>query len=150
MRIVPASLALFVLSSGCASGGPRTVPVLSPTQVEEPVTAVLMAAFAADCQRQHADSLWDRDATVVADGELRHAPPRFAGVGLGGEVAITASRLELRQRLAWIYVEYRWSQLQAGLAQEGKATVLLVPRESGPGWVIVHAHSSSRDREKGS
>lgn len=117
--------------------------MLSPSAVEEPVTAILLAALNADNRFESADSLWDPDATVVANGELRNEPPRFAGIGLGGEVAITSSRLEIRQSLIWVYLEYRWLSLKDGAAREGKATVLLIPRGDGSGWKLVHAHSST-------
>jgi hypothetical protein len=117
--------------------------VLSPGVVEEPVSAVLTAALNADSRAEAADSLWDRDATVVANGALRLGPPRFAGIGTGGEVAITSSRLEVRQTLVWVYLEYRWLSLKDGAARDGKATVLLTPRSEGVGWRIVHAHSST-------
>lgn len=107
------------------------------------MSAVLTAAFAADARVEAADSLWDHDATVVANGTLRPEPPRFAGIGTGGEVAITSSRLEVRQSLVWVYLEYRWLSLKDGSARDGKATVLLVPRAGGLGWKIVHAHSST-------
>ena len=111
--------------------------------MEEPVTAVLTAALAADGRFEAADSLWSPDATVIANGEPRDGPPRFAGVARGGEFAITSSRLELRQTLVWVYLEYRWLVMQTGVAKEGKATVLLTPKPNGLGWVIVHAHSST-------
>src|ERR1051326_8457018 len=79
------------------------------------------------------------------------APPRLAGVEPGGEVAISSSRLEVRQSLVWVYLEYRWLSMTGGLAREGKATILLTPRAGGSGWRIVHAHSStSGARELGS
>lgn len=106
------------------------------------MTAILAAALAADGRGERADSLWDPEATVIADGDIRVDVPRFAGVGAGGEVAITESRLDLRQTLAWVYLEYRWSELKAGLVREGRATILLTPKPNG-GWRIVHAHSSS-------
>jgi hypothetical protein len=111
--------------------------------VEEPITGVLTAAVDADARLEAADSLWDPDATVVANGERRTGPPRFAGVESGGEVAISSSRLEVRQTLVWVYFEYRWVSMKDGLAREGKATVLLTPRPGGSGWRIVHAHSST-------
>ena len=126
--------------------------VLSPGVVEEPITAVLTAALQADGRNEPADSLWDSQATVVANGQLRAGPPRFAGIaaGGGGEVAITSSRLELRQTLVWVYLEYRWLSVTSGVAREGKATVLLTPRSVGSGWRIVHLHSSTPGGQGGS
>jgi ketosteroid isomerase-like protein len=123
------------------------VAVLSPGVVEEPVTAVLIAALAADSRHEAADSLWDPDATVVANGQMRYGPPRFAGVGAGGQIAISSSRLEVRQSLVWVFLEYRWLSLPDGPAREAKATVLLTPRQDRGGWKIVHAHSSTGTRD---
>jgi hypothetical protein len=146
MRWMPPSgiLVLFGLS-GC--GGPAAVPappppVYSPGVVEEPITSVLLAALDADRRFLTVDSLWDPEASVVADGSPRYAPPRFAGIEAGGEVAITASRLELRQSLVWVTFDYRWISIRDGVAREAKATALLTPRENG-GWKIVHLHTST-------
>jgi hypothetical protein len=138
-----ARLALLVHLAACRGAGAAPTALLSPSVVEEPVTAILTAALNADNHAEPADSLWDPGATVVANGELRSESPRFAGVGLGGEVAITTSRLEVRQSLIWVYLEYRWLSLKDGAARDGKATVLLTPRPDGSGWKIVHAHSST-------
>jgi hypothetical protein len=135
---------LVLLAAGC--GHPQAAapaPVLTPGGVDEPVTAVITAALDADSRMATADSLWDSDATVIANGELRYAPPRFAGIEAGGEVAITSSRLEVRQTLVWVYFEYRWLSVKEGLARDAKATVLLTPRSGGAGWKIVHLHSST-------
>jgi len=102
----------------------------------------MQAAFEADARGERADSLWAPDATVIADGALRDEPPRFAGIGSGGAVAITQSRLDLRQGVAWLYLEYRWSELKAGAFSEGRATVVLTTGGDDR-WRIVHAHSSS-------
>ena len=143
MRWIGSSVGLVVLVSACAKPLPAPPPsILSPGVVEEPITAVLMAALDADRRMTTPDSLWDPDAAVISNGELRYAPPRFAGIEAGGQVAITSSRLEVRQTLVWVYLEYRWLSVADGLAREGKATVLLTPR-SGGGWRIVHAHSST-------
>lgn len=104
---------------------------------------MLTAALSADSRAEPADSLWDPDAIVIANGQLRNAPPRFAGVSAGGEVAITSSRLEVRQSVAWVYLEYRWLSVREGTARDGKATLLLTPRQDGLGWRIMHAHSST-------
>ena len=75
--------------------------------------------------------------------ERRLLPARcFAGIDAGGDVAITSSRLEVRQSLVWVTLDYRWISMMEGIAREGKATVLLTPRENG-GWRIVHLHSST-------
>jgi len=142
MRWARRSAAVLLLI-GC--GGSRTtgIPILTPGAIEEPVTAVLVAALEADSRLQTADSLWDPDATVVANGELRLAPPRFAGVEPGGEVAITSSRLEVRQTLIWVFLEYRWLSVKESVARAGRATVLLTPRSEGAGWRIIHLHSST-------
>ncbi|NOT09482.1 MAG: hypothetical protein HOP28_14925 [Gemmatimonadales bacterium] len=130
-----------LLCAGCGTTV-TAVPALSPGVVEEPVTALIAAALDADRRLAPADSLWDPDAAVVADGALRYAPPRFAAVEPGGDVAITSSRLEVRQSLVWVYLEYRWLSVKDGLARDAKATVLLTPKPGG-GWKIVHLHSST-------
>ncbi len=146
MRWTPNSLSILLLAVACgvrpsAPAGPP--PVYSPGVVEEPITAVLVAALDADRQFTTVDSLWDPEATVVANGSPRYAPPRFAGIDAGGEVAITSSRLEVRQSLVWVYFDYRWISVKEGMARDGKATVLLTPRAGGAGWRIIHLHSST-------
>jgi hypothetical protein len=142
MRWIGNSVRLVALVAACAKPQPAPAPILTPGAVEEPITAVLMAALDADRRMTTVDSLWDSEAAVVTNGELRYAPPRFAGIEPGGQVAITSSRLEVRQSLVWVYLEYRWLSVADGLAREGKATVLLTPRSTG-GWKIVHLHSST-------
>lgn len=136
-------LPISLLLAACVQTRTPPTAVVSPGVVEEPVTAVLTAALDADRKFESGDSLWDGDAVVIANGALRHAPPRFAGVEPGGEVAITSSRLEVRQTLVWVYFEYRWISLKDAVAREGRATVILTPNKEGTGWRIVHAHSST-------
>lgn len=146
MRWTPRSgLCVLLVVVGC--GGPAAVPpgpppVYSPGIVEEPITSVLLAALEADRRFLTVDSLWDPEASVVADGSPRYAPPRFAGIEAGGEVAITGSRLEVRQSLVWVTFDYRWISIRDGVAREAKATALLTPRDGG-GWRIVHLHTST-------
>lgn len=137
------SASLGLLLAGCASPRAPAAAVMSPGLVEEPVTAVLTAALDADRKFESADSLWDSDAVVVANGASRDAPPRFAGIEPGGEAAITSSRLEVRQSVVWVYFEYRWISVRDARAREGRATVILTPKAGGAGWKIVHAHSST-------
>ena len=136
-------LGALLLAAACSTTQTSRTAVFSPGAVEEPVTAVLTAALASDSRSEPADSLWDPDAIVIANGRPRFGPPRFAGIGTGGEVAITSSRLEVRQSLAWVYLEYRWLSVREATAREASATVLLTPRQDGRGWKIVHAHSST-------
>ena len=153
MRWTAADALLALVAAGCGATGAVRNPsrAYSPGVIEEPITAVITAALDADRRLESADSLWAPDATVIANGELRTAPPRFAGIEAGGEVAVSSSRLEVRQSLVWVYLEYRWLSMTGGLARVGKATVLLTPRADGSGWRIVHAHSStSGARELGS
>jgi hypothetical protein len=136
--------AVLLLAANCAGAHPTPTLVLSPGAVEEPISAVIAAALQADSQLSTtADSLWAPDATVVANGVLRDQPPRFAGVAPGGEVAITTSRLEVRQSLVWVYLEYRWLSMKDGAARAGRATVLLTRKTDDSGWRIVHLHSST-------
>ncbi len=145
MRWTAAEVLLALAATACGGAGQVRAPApsYSPGVIEEPITAVLTAALDADQRLQSADSLWDPEATVIANGERRTGPPRFAGVEAGGELAISSSRLEVRQSLVWVYLEYRWLSLTNGTAREGKATVLLTPRTDGAGWRIVHLHSST-------
>jgi len=145
MRSTPDRLAalLLVVACGGRSGAPPGAPpVYDPGTVEESITAVLVAALDADRQFTTVDSLWDPEASVVANGSPRYAPPRFAGIDLGGETAITSSRLEVRQSLVWVSFDYRWISVKEGTAREGKATALLIPRTGG-GWRIIHLHTST-------
>lgn len=147
MRWIGNSVWWVSLIAACAKPQAATPAVFSPGVVEEPVTAVLLAALDADRRMATADSLWDPEAMVIGNGQLRYAPPRFAGIEPGGQVAITSSRLEVRQTLVWVYLEYRWISVADGLAREGRATVLLTPRNDGGGWKIVHLHSSSASEQ---
>ena len=137
------SAAITLVLAGCASGRATPVATLSPSAVEEPVTAAISAALDADRRLSPADSLWDPEALVVANGTLRYAPPRFAGIEPGGDAAITSSRLEVRQSLVWVYLDYRWISVTQSLAREGRATVILTPKPGGVGWRIIHLHSST-------
>ena len=147
MRWTPPNGILVLLAvAGCGGRSafpPGPPPVYSPGVVEEPITSVLLAALDADRRFLNADSLWDPEASVVADGSVRYAPPRFAGIEPGGEVAITASRLEVRQSLVWVAFDYRWLSIRDGVAREAKATALLTPRSAGGGWRIIHLHTST-------
>lgn len=142
-----APLALLCLVAGCGATV-RSAPVEPDFVVEQPADESLLdlitVALTADSRLEPASLLYADLATVVANGESRPLPPRYAGLRPGGEVSIVSSRIEVRERLAWALVEYRWVSTTEGSAREGVATFVLVPAErGGAGWRILHAHSSS-------
>lgn len=139
-------LALLAPAAACAT----TTTTVTPATIvlEEPVDQTLLnlvtTVLLADARLEPATPLYAEGATTVANGEARHFPPRYAGLAPGGEVGITSSRVEVRQGVAWAYVEYRWISTAAGAAREGVATFVLVPAAGGGvGWRVLHAHSSS-------
>ncbi len=143
---------LLVLAAGCAA--PRAGSPVSPTsyssstaprsaEAADVVSDVIAAALAADATLLSADSLYSPSALIVADGQHRSLPPRFAGVEAGGQVNIASSQVEIARGFAWAYVEYRWLSTKSNLAREGRATLVLVPGKSSSSWIIVHANSSA-------
>ncbi len=100
MRWTAAEVLLALAATACGGAGQVRAPApsYSPGVIEEPITAVLTAALDADQRLQSADSLWDPEATVIANGERRTGPPRFAGVEAGGELAISGRRGRGRRR----------------------------------------------------
>lgn len=115
---------------------------VAPVAADDRLSDLVAAALDADARLEPADSLYTDDALIVADGQPRQGPPRFAGVGTGGTVAVTSSRLEVRGATAWVHVEYRWLSAREGTAKEGRATLVFTPDDKGA-WRIRHAHSSS-------
>jgi hypothetical protein len=135
----PLAIILFFL--GC--GGQAPAPTLpGPVASDDRLNEVIAAALEADARFDAADSLYLPEASVVANGVERIQLPRFAGVGEGGAVAVTASRLEVRGGVAWAQVEYRWVSTRDAIAREGQVTFVLVPDGQGA-WRIRHAHSST-------
>jgi ketosteroid isomerase-like protein len=127
-----------------ACGGSPTVAI--PAQVavapDDRLTEIVAEALQADARLEPFDSMYTPDAMVVADGEVRYGPPRFAGISGPGSVAVTATRLEVRGPMAWAQAEYRWVAAARDSAREGRVTFILVPNEKGA-WRIRHAHSSA-------
>ncbi len=119
-------------------------PVMAHEAADESLMNLISAALAADARLEPATPLYAEGATAIANGEVRHFPPRYAGLTPGGEIGITSSRVEARQDVAWAFVEYRWISTAEGSAREGVASFVLVPATGGGvGWRILHAHSSS-------
>jgi hypothetical protein len=140
MRRIPV-IVLLVLA--CGPRGPAGPPTLEgPLPLDDLASTIVTEALAADARLASADSLYETGATVVADGEVRYRPPRYAGVAPGGAIAITSTRTELRAGLAVIQVEYRWYSTVAAVVREAVATFIIGPNARGE-WRIRHAHSSS-------
>lgn len=137
----------LVLLAGCGSAARQatsTVSVVVEQAPDESLLDLISAALAADARLEPASPLYAEGATVVANGEARHLPPRYAGLMPGGEVSVGTVRTEVRPGVAWATVEYRWVSAAEGTAREGMATFVLVPAGAGgAGWRILHAHSSS-------
>jgi hypothetical protein len=143
-----ATALLFLLLGGVGAagcGGRAAAPVFQPDQnAEGTVNDLVGRALEADArQTDPGDSLYAPYATIVAEGRTRLTYPRYAGVDGPGEVAITASQLEVHPTLAWADVDYRWVAKDGATIHPARATIILAPRGSSGGWWIVHAHSSS-------
>lgn len=139
-------VAAALLALACAGGrGPgRPIPQIVEQAPDEGLLNLVAAALAADARLEPAAGLYAGDAVTVANGEVRHYPPRYAGIAPGGVVGVTSSRIEVRPTIAWALVEYRWVSTAEGVAVEGVASFVLVPAERGEvGWRIRHAHSSA-------
>jgi hypothetical protein len=137
-----AGIALLILAAAC---GQRQTPQPRPVATERAemvINQVIDHALQADGRSERADSLYAPHAVVIADGKVRRAAPRFAGVGPDGEIAITNTQLEIRGTAAWGDVEYRWLSSRSNQVRVGRATFVLTPAQGRQGWWIAHAHSS--------
>lgn len=129
---------------GCGGSSQLVLPAAGATP-DDRLSEVVTAALEADARLESPDTLYAVDAEIIADGMARTGAPRYAGIGTGGSVAVTSSRLEVRGTVAWARLEYRWVPGNQGVVREGRATFVLSPNEKGA-WLIRHAHSSSPDR----
>lgn len=130
---------MLLAAAACTGRRPARLPSITATtgQIEVTVRAALERDAAAD---HTADTLYAAEAIVIANARLRHAAPRFAGVGPGGRITVAAVTVTALTGVAWAMVDYRWINLETRQAEAGRATFVL---EQRPGaWRIVHAHSS--------
>jgi hypothetical protein len=137
---------VLLLLAGCVSlpAPESSVPLVVHEAPDESLMNLVTAALVADARLEPATPLYAEGATLIANGEARHFPPRYAGLAPGGEIGISSSRVEIRQDVAWVFVEYRWISTAEASAREGVASFVLVPATGGgAGWRILHAHSSS-------
>jgi ketosteroid isomerase-like protein len=135
---------IAALLLGACGGGPPAVVIPPETSMapDDRLSEVVSDVLQADARLDPLDSLYAADALVIADGEVRYGPPRFAGIDGRGSVAVTATRIEVRGSMAWAQAEYRWVAAAGDSAREGRVTLVLTPNEKGA-WRIRHAHSSS-------
>jgi len=137
-----AQLAATIFLSTACGGTPALIPQDTSIQPDDRVVDLVSVALQADAREETADSLYVKDAVVIADGEIRHGSPRYAGIGGRGTVAVTSTRLEVRGSMAWVQAEYRWVAAAGDSAREALVTLILTPDEKGA-WRIRHAHSSA-------
>jgi SnoaL-like domain len=145
MRWVSARLVLAGLALGCGAAsapGPTPRPAPGVAAAADRIAELASAALSADAQLQSADSLYAPGAEIVVNGEHVSSPPRYAGLGTGGQVVVSASRVDLAGRFAWALLEYRWLAPDRNLLREGRATFVFA-QQADRRWLIVHAHSSS-------
>ncbi len=144
-RWAPLALLLAAACAGAtgpaAAHGPAPRVVAESPDAQGEVERVLEALVTRDGAGGAPDSLFAPDAIVLAGGNARLAAPRLAGVQAGGQSAITASQISVRDGVAWGVVDYRWFSTDQNLVRLGRATVLLLPRRTKPGWWIAQLHS---------
>ncbi|HEV8509760.1 MAG TPA: nuclear transport factor 2 family protein [Gemmatimonadales bacterium] len=143
-RVAIVLLAAAVAACVSRTTTPRqtaTTPGGVASGTTDEVQALVRLALTLDAAGdRRADSLYASDALVVGNARVRLAAPRFAGIGSGGRVTISAAAATIQGRLAWVLVDYRWVNPAERRAEAGRATVICERR--GDGWKIVHAHSS--------
>lgn len=144
VRSLTAALSLVVLGSCSSQPAITTVPARAgiAAATDAQLTDLIEAIVTGDAKGVPNDSLFSPMGTVVANGQIRFSPPRFAGVQLGGESAVTSSQLTVREGVAWAALEYRWFNSELTQVRVGRASVIFVPRPKG-GWWVEQLHSST-------
>lgn len=133
----------LLLILGCGSSPMPQVKPQPGGGNELEISRIIEGALEADSRGEPAESLYAPFASVIAEGRLRREPPRFAGVAVQGEVAITNTQLQTRGTAAWGNLEYRWVSNRSNRAQVGHASFVLTPAQHRAGWWIVQLHSST-------
>jgi ketosteroid isomerase-like protein len=120
---------------------PRSVTAAAGSGTQDVETLVRFALALDAAGDRQADTLYAPDALVVGNARVRVGAPRYAGVTPGsGRVLITAANATVEGRVAWAFVDYRWSNPAERRVEVGRVTFICERR--GDGWKIVHAHSS--------
>jgi len=134
-----AALIAVLVCAACATQ-PRSRMATGMVVSDEEVRAVIRRALEADAANQPSDTLFTAGATIIANGKARLSPPRFAGIGRGGLLALQSLSVEMSPPLAWGEARYQWGTRGGTSFQAGAATFIL---EHTDHWRIVHAHSST-------
>jgi hypothetical protein len=127
----------------CVTRTQRLRPATTATALGTPelMQALAREALGLDAAgNRAADTLYAPEAVVVANARVRLGAPRFAGIGYGGRVTVSAASVTLEGRWAWVLTDYRWINSQQNQAEAGRAT--FVCEQKPQGWKIVHVHSS--------
>lgn len=138
-----ARLLATALLVACLTRTQRLRPAATATALGTPevMQALAREALVLDAAgNRAADTLYAPEAVVVANARLRLGAPRFAGIGYGGRVTVSAASVTLEGRWAWVLTDYRWINSQQNQAEAGRAT--FVCEQKPQGWKIVHVHSS--------
>jgi hypothetical protein len=126
---------------------PPVVVTIDVLRADSIASDLVRRLFAAEQTSEVADSLFDTESIVIANGEPRLATPRLAGVTSGGQLQLITSRVATTGVFVWGVLEYRWLPASGNaIASTGLATVVLAQRRDGT-WRLVHLHSSSGDPE---
>jgi SnoaL-like domain len=131
------------LLMACVTRTQRLRPATTATALGTPelMQALAREALGLDAAgNRAADTLYAPEAVVVANARVRLGAPRFAGIGYGGRVTVSAASVTLEGRWAWVLTDYRWINSQQNQAEAGRAT--FVCDQKPQGWKIVHVHSS--------
>lgn len=140
-RYLVVAVATVGVWAACGPSKPRGDVGVTVAGTTVQVDALVRAALQLDAgSSRAADTLYASDATVFANGRMRFAHPRFAGISYGGRIALGSSSVTVEGRWAWAVVDYRWIGSQPNQIESGRATVVCVRRDKG--WRIIHAHSS--------
>ena len=130
--VTPGTVTALNTGSAATEGG-------GPDEVQAIVELALTLDAAGDA---HADTLYAPDALVIENARVRLAAPRYAGISVGaGRVTATVASATVESRMAWVLVDYRWTNAVERRAEAGRATIIL-ERQGNGRWKIVHAHSS--------
>lgn len=131
--------AALLTAAGCATRPAGPVAVGAQADDRE-ILALVRQSLQADASGQPANDLYLPNSTVIANGADRRTPPRFAGVGAGGRVRVTAVNGYVEAGFAWATADYQWVAGDGNASEAAKATFLM-ERLDGR-WRIRHVHSS--------